>query len=36
MKRIFILLIATLSLIATAQERCGTEAQTLSMIANNP
>tara|TARA_B110000008_G_scaffold190645_1_gene189379 strand:+ start:200 stop:1306 length:1107 start_codon:yes stop_codon:yes gene_type:complete len=36
MKRIFILLIATLSLIATAQERCGTEAHTLSMIANNP
>ena len=36
MKRFFTLLAITASLIATAQERCGTEAYTKSMMDNNP
>ena len=36
MKRSFTLLLATASLITTAQERCGTEAHTKNLIKNNP
>ena len=36
MKRILILLLASISLTINAQERCGTEAHTKSMIKNNP
>jgi len=36
MKIIFTLLLATICLIATAQERCGTESYTKNMIDNNP
>ena len=36
MKKILILLLVTLNLLATAQERCGTVAHTKSMIENNP
>ena len=35
MKRIFTLVLASISLIATAQERCGTEAHTKNMMSNN-
>ena len=36
MKRILTLLLASISLTINAQERCGTEAHTKSMINNNP
>jgi len=35
MKRIFTLVLASISLIATAQERCGTEAHTKNLRSNN-
>ena len=35
MKRIFTLLLASISLIVTAQERCGTEAKTKNLMSNN-
>ena len=35
MKRIFTLVLASISLIATAQERCGTEAHTKNLMSNN-
>ena len=35
MRRIFTLLLASISLIATAQERCGTEAHTKNLMSNN-
>ena len=36
MNKIFTLLLASICLVATAQERCGTEAHTRNMIKNNP
>jgi hypothetical protein len=36
MKRIFTLVLVSISLIANAQERCGTEAHTKNLMSNNP